>query len=105
MTELHSYDLTRPDATIRYWTGGADDAPVVVFLHGATLDHRAWHPQTDALRRRFHIIAPDLPGHATTPGRFDFTAAVEDILAPLDHRPAPPGELVGLSLGANIAQE
>lgn len=104
MTELHSHDLARPDATIRYWTGGAADAPTVVFLHGATLDHRAWHPQTDALRRRFRVVAPDLRGHGSSTGRFDFTAAVQDILALLDHLAAPPVVLVGLSLGANIAQ-
>jgi pimeloyl-ACP methyl ester carboxylesterase len=55
MTQLHSHDLARPDATIRYWTGGAADASPVVFLHAATLDHRAWHPQTDALLR--HCLA------------------------------------------------
>ena len=105
MTQLHSHDLARPDATIRYWTGGPDDAATVVFLHGATLDHRAWHPQTDALRRRFRVVAPDLRGHGSSTGRFDFTADVEDIIALLDHLPGPPVVLVGLSLGANIAQE
>ena len=105
MTQLHRHDLARPDATIRYWTGGPDDAATVVLLHGATLDHRAWHPQTDALRPRFHVIAPDLRGHGSSTGRFDFTAAVQDVLALLDHLPGPPVVLVGLSLGANIAQE
>lgn len=85
MTHLPSHDLARPDATIRYWTGGADGAPTVVFLHGATLDHRAWHPQTNALRRRFRVVAPDLRGHGSSTGRFDFDAAVEDVLALLDH--------------------
>ena len=105
MTQLHRHDLARPDATIRYWTGGPDDAPTVVFLHGATLDHRAWHPQTDALRRRFRVVAPDLRGHGSSTGRFDFDRAVQDVLALLDHLPGPPVVLVGLSLGANIAQE
>jgi 3-oxoadipate enol-lactonase len=53
MTQLHSRDLARPDATIRYWTGGAADGSPVVFLHAATLDHCAWHPQTDALLRHY----------------------------------------------------
>lgn len=105
MTQPHRHDLARPDATIRYWTGGAADAPTVVFLLGATLDHRAWHPQTDALRPRFHVIAPDLRGHGSSTGRFEFTAAVEDIITLLDDLPGPPVVLVGLSLGANIAQE
>ena len=43
MLTLHPHDLVRPDATIRYWTGG-DTGPTVVLLHGATLDHRAWDP-------------------------------------------------------------
>jgi pimeloyl-ACP methyl ester carboxylesterase len=105
MTQLHSHDLARPDATIRYWSGGPDNAATVVFLHGATLDHRAWHPQTDALRRRFRVIAPDLRGHGSSTGRFHFDTAVQDVLALLDHLPGPPVVLVGLSLGANIAQE
>jgi len=105
MTQLHSHDLARPGATIRYWIGGPDNAATVVFLHGATLDHRAWHPQTDALRRRFRVVAPDLRGHGSSTGRFDFDTAVQDVLALLDHLPGPPVVLVGLSLGANIAQE
>jgi 3-oxoadipate enol-lactonase len=105
MTQLHSHDLARPGATIRYWSGGPDNAATVVFLHGATLDHRAWHPQTDALRRRFRVVAPDLRGHGSSTGRFDFDTAVQDVLALLDHLPGPPVVLVGLSLGANIAQE
>src|SRR3954451_12015557 len=98
MTELHSYDLTRPDATIRYWTGGADDAPVVVFLHGATLDHRAWHPQTDALRRGCRVVAPALRRHGSSPASCDSSAGFKDILALLYHLASPPVVLVGLSL-------
>jgi 3-oxoadipate enol-lactonase len=76
-----------------------------VFLHGATLDHRAWHPQTEALRARFRVVAPDLRGHGCSTGRFDFHAAVKDVLDLLDHLAGPPVVLVGLSLGGNIAQE
>jgi pimeloyl-ACP methyl ester carboxylesterase len=76
-----------------------------LFLHGATLDHRGWSPQIDALQHRFHVVAPDLRGHGASTGPFDFTAAVEDTLDLLDQLPARPVVLVGLSLGANIAQE
>jgi 3-oxoadipate enol-lactonase len=104
MTPLSAHDLARPDATIRYWTGGTAGAPTIVLLHGATLDHRAWSPQVDALQDRFAIVVPDLRAHGVSTGRFDFDDAVDDILALLAELPARRVVLVGLSLGANIAQ-
>ena len=104
MLTLHPHELVRPDATIRYWTGG-DTGPTVVLLHGATLDHRAWDPQTEALAEAFRVVVPDLRGHGESDGRFDFEETVQDILALLDHGRSPEVVLVGLSLGANVAQE
>jgi 3-oxoadipate enol-lactonase len=104
MLTLHPHDLVRPGATIRYWTGG-DTGPTVVLLHGATLDHRAWDPQTEALGEAFRVVVPDLRGHGESGGRFDFEETVQDVLALLEHGRAPQVVLVGLSLGANIAQE
>ena len=37
---------------------GRHGRPTVVLLHGATLDHRAWAPQIDALPERFHSSSP-----------------------------------------------
>ena len=105
MTPLQHHELARPDATIRYWTGGPVEATTVVFLHGATLDHHAWAPQSDALQDRFQVVVPDLRAHGTSTGRFDYEAAVQDVLALLDQLPAERVVLVGLSLGGNIAQE
>ena len=68
MTLLNRYDLVRPDATVRYWTGGAADGPTVVLLHGATLDHRAWAPQVEALQGRFRLVVPDLRAHGESTG-------------------------------------
>ena len=104
MTPLSGHHLARPDSTIRYWSGGTE-GPTVVFLHGATLDHHSWTPQLDALRDRCRVVAPDLRGHGASTGRFDFDAAVEDVLALVEQLPARRVVLVGLSLGANIAQE
>jgi pimeloyl-ACP methyl ester carboxylesterase len=99
------YDLVRPDATLRYWTGGAAGGPTVVLLHGATLDHRAWAPQVEALQGRFRLVVPDLRAHGESTGSFDFEAAVGDVFALLDALPAGRVVLVGLSLGGNLAQE
>ena len=105
MTLLKHHELARPDATIHYWVGGPAEATTVVFLHGATLDHHAWAPQSDALQDRFQVVVPDLRAHGTSTGRFDYAAAVQDVLALLDQLPAERVVLVGLSLGGNIAQE
>src|SRR3954451_14769701 len=108
MTALSPHALERPDATLRYWISqpSAPSAnPTLVLLHGATLDHHAWAPQIAALRDRFPLVAPDLRGHGESTGRFDFTAAVDDIEALLEVLPADQVVMVGLSLGGNIAQE
>jgi hypothetical protein len=76
MIPLGRHDLVRSDATIRYWTRGRVDAPTVVLLHGATLDHRAWTPQLDELQRRYRVVLPDLRAHGESSGRFDFEATV-----------------------------
>ena len=100
MFTLHPHEL----GTTRYWTGGTT-GPTVVFLHGATLDHRAWAPQAEALGDGFRVVVPDLRGHGGSTGRFEFEDAVQDVIALLDHLPTSKVVLVGLSLGANIAQE
>jgi pimeloyl-ACP methyl ester carboxylesterase len=111
-TDTERRELVRPDATIAYWVNGPERAPVVVLLHGATLDHHAWNEQVSALRGRYRVVVPDLRGHGQSPmtGRFRFDDAVDDVLALLDelglHAAAGvPVVLAGLSLGGNIAQE
>ena len=100
-------ELERPDARIQYWVQGVEGAPTVVFLHGATLDHHAWDQQVEVLREDYRIVTIDLRGHglSTMEGRFDFEAAVGDVMALLHRLRAAPVALVGLSLGGNIAQE
>jgi pimeloyl-ACP methyl ester carboxylesterase len=105
MTFLDRHDLVRPDATIRYWTGGAAGGQTIVLLHGATLDHRAWAPQVEVLLDRFWLVVPDLRAHGESTGSFNFEAAVHDVFALLDALPARHVVLVGLSLGGNLAQE
>lgn len=58
---LRSRHVRLPRARVRVWTGGRG-APVV-FVHGfGTEAGINWHAQLPAVRRRFHVIAPDLPG-------------------------------------------
>ena len=107
-TDTERRELVRPDATIAYWVSGPRRAPVVVLLHGATLDHQAWDDQVDGLARRYRVVVPDLRGHGESPldEVFRFDDAVDDIAALLDEvDTGTPVVLGGLSLGGNIAQE
>ena len=107
-TDTERRELVRPDATIAYWVSGPEKAPVVVLLHGATLDHHAWDDQVEYLAERYQVVAPDLRGHGESPmeGPFRFDDAVDDIAALLDEvDTGSPLVLGGLSLGGNISQE
>jgi 3-oxoadipate enol-lactonase len=106
--EAERRELVRPDATVAYWVSGPDRAPVVVLLHGATLDHDAWEAQVAGLGGRYRVVVPDLRGHgeSTLEGAFRFDDAVDDVAALLDEvDTGRPVALVGLSLGGNIAEE
>ena len=107
-TDTERRELVRPDATIAYWVSGPRRAPVVVLLHGATLDHQAWDDQVDGLAPRYRVVVPDLRGHGESrlDEDFRFDDAVDDIAALLDEvDTGTPVVLGGLSLGGNIAQE
>ena len=107
-TAMERHELVRPGATIVYRTCGSRRAPVVVLLHGATLDHHAWDAQVETLSARYRVVVPDLRGHgeSSLDGTFRFDDAVDDVAALLDEvDTGTPVVLGGLSLGGNIAQE
>jgi pimeloyl-ACP methyl ester carboxylesterase len=98
-------------AEVHAATGGRDfDAaqPLVVFLHGAALDHTVW-----ALLARFFahrgcaVLAPDLPGHGRSQGApLASIAALADWTAALIAAAgASKAVLVGHSMGSLIALE
>jgi pimeloyl-ACP methyl ester carboxylesterase len=92
-------------------TGGRDfDAklPLVVFVHGAGLDHTVW-----ALLARWFahrgcgVLAPDLPGHGRSSGEpLGSIAAVADWIAALiAATKAGRATIIGHSMGCLVAME
>lgn len=106
MNELTESILERKGCRLHYWTGGKADAPLVVFTHGATIDHHEWDASLPIIGEHFRVLAWDVRGHGLSrPASFDFVEARADLLALLDNLGAEQACLVGHSMGGNLGQE
>ena len=83
---------------------GPEDAPNILFIHGAGVAGWMWKPQLTDLSRDHHCLVPDLPGHGQNPAGdpFSFEASVEGIAA-IVRQHGGRTHVVGLSMGATIA--
>jgi abhydrolase domain-containing protein 6 len=88
-----------------YLDGG--QGPVLVLLHGFGGDADNWLRVAPALRRKFRLIAPDIPGFGDTQydqeSCFDIPAQVERLHAFLEMLGEQPIALAGNSMGGWIA--
>jgi pimeloyl-ACP methyl ester carboxylesterase len=75
--------------------------PVVILVHGATLNGRMWDPIRRHLNPVLRVLAPDLPGHGSRLGeRYTLEGAVAVLAAAAQSVAPAPVILVGDSLGA-----
>ncbi len=107
--------LTRAQAEVagHRWVYAAcaadtEDAPVVVMVHGFTGSKENWYPLARALRGRYRLLIPDLPGWGESERKPDAVygfpeqaAHVAAFIAAL--APAAPVVLLGHSMGGGIA--
>ena len=79
--------------------------PVVLLIHAFPLNRAMWAPQITELRKRFRIIAPDLPGFGDTPAHSPWTLqdAADDLAELLDSLKVHDCAVVGLSMGGYTA--
>lgn len=99
--------LDRPNCTIHYWLAGPEDRPLVVFTHGATMDHAMFDAQVSALLPEYRVLTWDVRGHGQSrPLHEDFTLpdCADDLVAILDHHAVQQAVLVGQSMGGYISQ-
>jgi pimeloyl-ACP methyl ester carboxylesterase len=83
---------------------GPEDAPPIVFVHGAMMGRSVWRPQIDALADRFRCISVDLPAHGSQRKRaFSMDEATAGVIAAIDQAAGGRAVLVGLSLGGYVA--
>jgi pimeloyl-ACP methyl ester carboxylesterase len=92
-------------------TGGRDldrALPLVVFVHGAALDHTVWALLARWFAHRgFAVLAPDLPGHGRSDGEPLATiGAMADWMAALiEAAGASTAAIMGHSMGSLVALE
>ena len=77
--------------------------PPLLMLHGWTLDHRAFAPQTAELSRHLTTIAPDRRGFGRSTAPPGLVAEIDDIDRILDALGLDDVHLLGMSQGARVA--
>ncbi len=99
------FDIRGARYSVTEW--GNPDAPLLVYLHGWADTGSTFQFVVDAMRRDWHVVAPDWRGF----GRSTVDCAsywFPDYLADLDellyiYAPEEPARIVGHGMGANVA--
>jgi 3-oxoadipate enol-lactonase len=100
--------LERKGCPLHYWVGGPEGRPLVVFTHGACVDHHSFDPIVPVVAQRYRVLTLDVRGHGLSQpmgDSFSLALAVEDILAIVDLLGYQKAVFVGHSNGTYISQE
>jgi pimeloyl-ACP methyl ester carboxylesterase len=104
--ELREERVSTNGITINLAIAGDPSAPALLLLHGLYDRWETWEPVIPSLAARFHVLAPDLRGHARSdhPDHgYTFRDYADDILGLLDSREISQVVAIGHSLGALVA--
>lgn len=85
-----------------YYESAGDGKPVVL-IHGFTLDRRMWDAEFEALSEDFRVIRYDLRGHGKSSSVEKEFTHIDDLHALLKELGLTKVQLIGLSLGGEIA--
>lgn len=85
------------------WVEIAGGGPPVVLIHGNLVSAAMWEPQVPALAESFTVITYDVRGFGRSPYRPGRHSDRADLKALVDELGVERPNLVGLSMGANIA--
>jgi 3-oxoadipate enol-lactonase len=93
---------------IYYHLAGSPERPLVVFTHGAAMDHRMFKAQIPVVAQHYRVLLWDVRGHGQSRpdgGDFSIRRAVDDLRALLDRLGYEQAAFVGHSMGGYISQE
>jgi len=81
-------------------TTPVSNLPVLILIHGATLNGRMWDPVRRYLDPRYRVLTPDLPGHGSRRGeKYTLPGAIETVVAAARSVAPAPVVVCGDSLG------
>jgi len=92
---------------IHYFVSGKENNDLIVFLHPAFSDHRAFDQQIDFFSKQYRVITIDLIGHGLSKAnksKDKIDASSKHIEKILDMEGFDKAHLVGISMGSLIAQ-
>jgi len=69
MSTLLSSEITREGCTLRFWLTGSVERPLIVFTHGAAIDHREWRDTLPLVAQDYRVLYWDVRGHGHVPSR------------------------------------
>lgn len=108
-------DVTARGVRTRVIEAGPESAPALVLIHGFLTSRRAFDEILGDLSRRFHVIAPDLPGFGESekpsPARYSYgieayAEAIVDLIAAFGvGRASVLGHAMGAAIGLTLAAE
>lgn len=99
--------LQRDGYPLHYWLSGPAERPLLVSMHGVTMDHRMFNAQVEALVADYRVLVWDARGHNQSQPKgsgFSLTQCAQDMLAILNELDVSQAILCGQSLGGYIAQ-
>jgi len=105
---LTGHVLNRLGCPIHYWVGGAAERPLIVLMHGATMDHRMFNAQIAPLLADYRVLVWDARGHGLSQPvgtRFTLELLAQDLLAILDELGVAQAVIGGQSMGGYVAQQ
>lgn len=92
---------------LHYVDWGNPGAPPLLLVHGGRDHCRNWDWVANALRKDWHVIAPDLRGHGDSQwspdGNYSMAGYIYDLAQLIHQQKLAPVTIVAHSLGGNIA--
>lgn len=96
---------------VQVFPGPANDAPVMLLLHGTGSSTHSWRGLAPLMARQHTVVAPDLPGHAFTglpshgagSSQLSLPGMARAVAALMTNLQLKPDRVVGHSAGAAVA--